>query len=248
MPHRRRRRTAQSYSPDGANMPSRDGTWRQLANTIEPVLLSTHLSPNPNGKSLGSAIFFTAPGRVSSGIPGHVLSPVLIIAPSHGGSGPHLTHASLDRPESITKTACRLVFCTVHVRMSGVSEHTFPPSKLSLTIGISIPISNSGSLGPPDSAVSIQNGISTGSAVLYSSRACTAESRSLYNGRHSPKIAPFHGDLNLHLTHGSLGPPKLSTQTASRSVQPFLQAHYGNRRTHRQTTLYTVAVTGRINV
>jgi len=31
------------------------------------------------------------------------------------------------------------------------------------------------------------------------------------------------GDLNPHLIHGPLGPPKSSTQTASRSVQPFLQ-------------------------
>jgi len=31
------------------------------------------------------------------------------------------------------------------------------------------------------------------------------------------------GNLNLHLIRGPLGPPKSSTQTASRSVQPFLQ-------------------------
>jgi len=36
------------------------------------------------------------------------------------------------------------------------------------------------------------------------------------------KIAPFHGDLDPHLIHGSLGPPESSTQTTSRSVQPFL--------------------------
>ena len=31
------------------------------------------------------------------------------------------------------------------------------------------------------------------------------------------------GDLDLHLTHGSLGPPEPISKTASRSVQPFLQ-------------------------
>ena len=31
------------------------------------------------------------------------------------------------------------------------------------------------------------------------------------------------GDMDPHLLHGSLGPPESSTQTASRSVQPFLQ-------------------------
>jgi len=37
------------------------------------------------------------------------------------------------------------------------------------------------------------------------------------------KIAPSHGDPNPHLIHGSLGPPESSIQTASQSVQPFLQ-------------------------
>jgi len=37
------------------------------------------------------------------------------------------------------------------------------------------------------------------------------------------KIAPSHGDLHPHLTHGSTGQPESSTQTASRSVQPFLR-------------------------
>ena len=39
-----------------------------------------------------------------------------------------------------------------------------------------------------------------------------------------PKICPFQwGDLEPHLIHGSPGPRKSSTQTAARSVQPFLQ-------------------------
>jgi len=37
------------------------------------------------------------------------------------------------------------------------------------------------------------------------------------------KIAPSHGRSGPHLIHGSRGPPESSTQTASRSVQPFLQ-------------------------
>jgi len=114
-----------------------------------------------------------------------------------------------------------------------------PPSKLSLTMGISIPISNSGSLGPPDSASKTASQPVQPFCAAHGPRQKLAIQRETL----SPKIAPFHGDLNLHLTNGSLGPPKLSTQTASRSVQPFLQAHYGNRRTHRQTT-----VTGPINV
>ena len=56
----------------------------------------------------------------------------------------------------------------------------------------------------------------------------------------SPTIAPSHGDLDFRLTHGSLGPPESSTQTASRSVQPFLQGSLlwqADRLTDRQTTL-----------
>jgi len=39
----------------------------------------------------------------------------------------------------------------------------------------------------------------------------------------TPQNCPFHGDLNRHLIHGSLGPPESSTQTEPRSLQPFLQ-------------------------
>jgi len=59
-------------------------------------------------------------------------------------------------------------------------------------------------------------------------RLCTDDHRvSLYftMGRpFSPKNLPLPvEDLDPHLIHGSLGPPKSSTQTAVRSVQPFLQ-------------------------
>jgi len=42
-------------------------------------------------------------------------------------------------------------------------------------------------------------------------------------GRHPSKLPFPLGDLDPHLTHGSPGWPAFSTQTASRSVQPFLQ-------------------------
>jgi len=40
-----------------------------------------------------------------------------------------------------------------------------------------------------------------------------------------------------YLLHGSLSQLESTTQTASRSVQPFLQGHYLDRQTDRQTTL-----------
>jgi len=47
----------------------------------------------------------------------------------------------------------------------------------------------------------------------------------LYNGTPlSPQNCPFPwGDLDPHLIHGPLGPPESTSQTASRSVQPFFQ-------------------------
>jgi len=46
------------------------------------------------------------------------------------------------------------------------------------------------------------------------------------------------GDVNPHLIHGPFSPPMSSTQTASRSVQPFLQGSLvwqTDRPTDRQT-------------
>jgi len=65
------------------------------------------------------------------------------------------------------------------------------------------------------------NGKSSGSAVFAQ---IMAESPYIYNGCPFPQNCPFPcGYLNLHLIWGSLGLPESSTQTASRSVQPFLQ-------------------------
>jgi len=59
----------------------------------------------------------------------------------------------------------------------------------------------------------------------------------LFNGRpFHPKPVPM-GDLDLHLIRDSLGPSKLTTQTVSRSVQPFCRAHYCDTPRDRQTTL-----------
>jgi len=77
------------------------------------------------------------------------------------------------------------------------------------------------------------------------SRFCTDHRKlSLYFtiGRPFPSKLPLYkGDLDPHLTHASLGPPKSSTQTASRLFQPFLQCSVltsvTDRQTDRQTTL-----------
>jgi len=49
--------------------------------------------------------------------------------------------------------------------------------------------------------------------------------------------------MHPHLIHDSVGPPESTTQTASRSVQPFLQGHDRDRQTIRQTDHATSSVT-----
>jgi len=48
----------------------------------------------------------------------------------------------------------------------------------------------------------------------------------------SLKHCPFPWDLDPHLAHGSFGPPKSTTQTASRVVQPFLQSSQSRQTDH----------------
>jgi len=85
------------------------------------------------------------------------------------------------------------------------------------------------------------NGISIGSAIFAK---LTAECRRACQGMSFPiKIAPLlGGDLDPHLTHGSMGQPESTTQTASRSVEPFCRARYFDRQTDRMNDrpLYSV--------
>jgi len=139
----------------------------------------------------------------------------LIIASSHGGSGPHLMHSSLGPPESITQTASRSVQPFLHSSRQNVpklySGCPFP-QKLPLSIGDLDPHLIHDSLGPskPKTQTASQ---SIGSAVFAQMTAV-----SLYftmRCRFPIKSAPFHGDMNPHQMHGFLGPLKSLTQMAS---------------------------------
>jgi len=112
------------------------------------------------------------------------------------------------------------------------------------------PPSNTCFFGPTPESTSKTTARSV-SQFLHSSRQ-TVPISLLYNGPLLPpplKTAYLRGDLDLHLIHGSLGPPESTTQTACRSVQPFL---LGSRswQTGRRTTDHAIrSVTmGRIYV
>jgi len=81
------------------------------------------------------------------------------------------------------------------------------------------PTSNTCFLGPTQ--VQIPNAISIGSAVfaqLMPDSHYTLQRATPFPSRN----CTFQwGNLNPHLIHGSMGPPKSSSQTASRSVQQF---------------------------
>jgi len=139
--------------------------WRHLAKTIGLVLPSSHSSPQPKGQIDRFNHFAQLTAECLWARPR--MSFPLIIASSHGGSGPHLIHASL-------------------------WTHPSPQHKRHLH---------------------------------RFSRFCRAHGRKSLNFTMSatfPKISPSHGGSGPYLTYDSLGPSKPITQTASRSVQPFL--------------------------
>ena len=141
--------------------------WRHLANAIELVLPSARLSPQPKRQIDQFSHVCTADGKVLSGMPGHVFFGG-IIAPSHGGSGPYVVHASLGPPKSITQMASRLVQPFLH---SSLQYH------YAVQFAAPFPL----------------------------------------------LITPSHGRSGPHFYHDSFGSSAPSTQTASRSLQPFLQ-------------------------
>jgi len=136
-------------------------------------------------------------------------------------------HASLCRPESKSQTtASRSVQPFLHSsRQTVVILHNGPPSPLPYNCPFLLVIWTNphlihSSLGPPKSPT--QRTSRLVQAFLHSSQQSVPI---LYDG---PPLPPFElpiltGDLHLHLTRGSLGPPDPSTQTVFRLVQPFLQ-------------------------
>jgi len=129
--------------------------------------------------------------------------------------------ASFGPPESTTQTANRSVQPFLHSSQQSVpilyNGRPFSPN-FPFPRGMWTPPSNTWFLGPLQAHK--PNGISISSAVfaqMSTEFPCTLQ----WDAPFPLKIAAFHGGSGPHLIHGSLGPPKSSTQMASRSVQPF---------------------------
>jgi len=198
--------------------------WRHLANTIELVLPLAH--PNPQYKLQINRFSHscTAHGRkslyftVSRPFPKKL--PILIRV-----SESHLTRDSLGDFEPTIQTSSWSV---------QLFSHGWPQSVPILYNGPPLSpkiVPSHGGSGMPWKTwfhepiwAYFPNGILIGSAVFAQ---ITAECPYTlqWDALFPLKIAPSHGDLYPHLIHGSwiLGPPESSTQTASGSVQPFLQ-------------------------
>jgi len=86
--------------------------WRHMANTNEFVLPSAHQNPQPNGKSIGSAVSAQLTAESPYTLQWAPISPK--IAPSHGETGPHLTRHFLGPSEPTTETASRSVQPLLH--------------------------------------------------------------------------------------------------------------------------------------
>jgi len=109
-----------------------------------------HPNPQPKRHLDRFSHYCTAHGRVSSGIHGYVLP--LKIAPSHRGSGPHLTHGFFSQPAPKTQTVSRSVQPFLHRLLQSLPMlYNGPhiPFKITHFSGRSGP--SHGSLGPPES-------------------------------------------------------------------------------------------------
>ena len=116
------------------------------ANTTELVIPSAHPSPQPKRQIDRFSHFCTAHGRLSSGIPGHVLS--LNNCSFAWGIWASSNTASLDPPESITQTAFTDRFSRFCIRVSsGMTGHALSPQNCPFPRGSGTP-SSTWFLGP----------------------------------------------------------------------------------------------------
>jgi len=180
--------------------------------------------------------FFTAHGRVSSGMPGHALSPnnwpftCGIWAPYNTC---FLESTRVHNPNGIS------IRSAVHAQLMADCPYTLqwalPPKNYPFSWGIWTPSNTLHcSLGSPVSTTQ------TASRSLQQFLHRWPQSVPiLYSGTPlSQKIAPSHWGAGFHLIHGSLGPPWSSTRFSH-----FSRAHYYDKQTDQQRDHATQSVT-----
>jgi len=179
------------------------------------MLPSAGRSPQPKRYLDRFSRFCTAHGTVSSGMPGHVLSPK--IAPSHAGFRSHLIRALLNPPESITQTVSRSLQPFFAQLTAGRRRACRGLPSLPLPMGYLDRHLKRGPLCPPDLAFHM--------ASRSVSRLCTVLGRqSLYFTMGRPPLPMGGSGPPYNTWFLGPGPPEFTTQTAPRSVQPFLQS------------------------
>jgi len=174
--------------------------WRHLANTTELMLSSSHRSLQPKRQIDRFSRFCTAHGRKSLYFT--MGDPFPKFAPSHGVSGPHLTHDSFGHYGPTIQTASRSVQPFSH--MCPQCPYTLPwaplSPKLPLSMGYLDPHLTPDFFGPSEPT--------TKRHLDWFSRCCTYDRIvSLYftMGRPFPlNTVSFHGGSGRHLIHCSI--------------------------------------------
>jgi len=185
-----------------------------------------HPSHNPKRFSR----FCTAHGRVSLG-----MSFPLKIVLLHGVSWTPLIHGSLGPPESSTQMASWSINSLWQIGHMLYNQVLFFPQNCPFSWGICTP-SNTWFLG--QSEPTTQTPSWPVQPFLHSSPQCVPIH---YNGPHlSPSKLPLPVEIWTPSNIWFLGPTRVLNQTAAWSVQPFLQAHYCDRRADRKTTLISL--------
>ena len=108
---------------------------RQCAPHLIHAILGPTRVLNPNGISIVSAVFaqLTAERPFTMGRPAPFPS-LLKIAPSHGGSGPHLIHDSLGPPEFLNPNGIS-IGSAVFVGLTSVTDRSTDHATWSVTTG-----------------------------------------------------------------------------------------------------------------
>jgi len=187
-----------------------EAQYDTLFNKISPALKTQYSNKQ------GNRTYHTWPALCTPITPSQ---PIGRIACTHNFPDSYLRLPSiLNGPSAAVNEAV-----TAAAKIADTFERPRQPTKIAPSHWGSASPSNTWSLGP--TRVFVQNGMSIGSAIFASSPYSVPL---LYN-------VPLHFPKNFfsllrnrvqHLTHGTYGQPESSSQTASRSIQPFL---YGSQ-------------------